>query len=428
MKRLRIQLLLTGNELMIGDIIDSNSAMIAQQLKDLGIEVQRKVTVADDLSYLVDEITHMSQQADILIINGGLGPTVDDLTAQALAQASNTQLVENIHALVHLTTWCDKRGVALSHPNLKQAMLPENCHVIANPVGSAVGFTTRFQHCDIYCTPGVPHELKRMMTQEIMPHIAQKLTSDHYYQVIRLQVFGYGESSIQKLIDKEFKNWSENIELGFRAAMPFLEVKLAIKSNSDEKMLTEYHNKIRSLLGEHVLANIKNEPQTLAEHVLTLLKKQSLKITTAESCTGGLIASLLTNIAGSSQVFEAGFVTYSNQMKTAMIDVSPSTLDHHGAVSEAVVIEMAQGALKKSNADVAIAVSGIAGPDGGSAEKPVGSVWIAWGENNEIKTQYFCIKGSRKYFQTMVANRALDLIRRVLIKSDECPNYIKSIH
>jgi len=425
MKRLNIQILLTGNELMLGDIVDSNSAMIAQQLKNVGVNIQRKVTVADELSDLVDEIRHMSKQADILIINGGLGPTVDDLTAQALAQATNVELSDNSDALAHLTAWCQQRNTPLAYPNLKQIHLPSNVKIIANPIGSAVGFMSHFQDCDIYCTPGVPHELKRMMNEEIMPLIKKNIPDDQQYHVIRSQVFGYGESSIQALLDVEIPEWPKEIELGFRAAMPFLEIKLTSKTTENYPLLLSTQDKVARLLGDHLVSSIEKDSITMADHVLTLLNKNKLKVTFAESCTGGLISSLITNISGSSNAFEAGFVTYSNHMKTKMLDVEQNTLEQFGAVSKQVVIEMAQGALKRSSADLVIAVSGIAGPNGGTEEKPVGSVWIAWGNNNQIETKYFCLKGNRKYFQKMVATRALDLIRRLLINSKETPCYMR---
>jgi len=181
---------------------------------------------------------------------------------------------------------------------------------------------------------------------------------------------------------------------------------------------------LKQILGDHMLAQVTGTPLTMADYVLAQLIDKKLKITTAESCTGGEVASLLTNIPGSSKAFEAGFVTYSNEMKTQMIDVSADTLSKFGAVSEQVVAEMAQGALEKSGADYVIAVSGIAGPDGGSVEKPVGSVWLAWGNKAKIKTHYFCIKANRKYFQKVVATRALDLVRRELLASTEPPNYL----
>jgi nicotinamide-nucleotide amidase len=419
-----VQLLLTGNELMTGDIVDSNSAMIAQQFKELGLDIFRKVTIADNLTALTNEINLLAEQANILIINGGLGPTIDDLTAQALAKATQVALVEHSEALAHLTAWCEKRGAKLNDPNLKQTILPEGCSIIANKEGSAVGFKMTHLACDIYCTPGVPRELKTMLAEQIAPDIAKRLPKELITDVTRLQVFGLGESTLQKMIDEQLPNWPDNIELGFRAGMPLLEVKLTTTSEEGHNIKPEWYTKLANVLGDHVIAKIENTPLSLAKHILLKLADNNLKITTAESCTGGLIASLLTKEAGASTSFEAGFVTYSNHMKTQLLDVSNTLLDQHGAVSEEVVMAMAQGALDKSSADFVIAVSGIAGPAGGSIEKPVGTVWIAWGHKDNLKAVGLLMPLARSYFQKYVANIGLDLIRRELMSSTQIPHYI----
>lgn len=421
----KVQLLLTGNELMTGDIVDSNSAMMAQMLKELGLEVSRKVTVADDLTLLVNEIVYMTKTSDILIINGGLGPTVDDLTAQALADAIGEELKQHPQALTHLTNWCQQRGAELNAPNLKQTILPQNCHVIPNRTGSAVGFSVRFSGCDIYCTPGVPHELKTMLTEQIIPIITPNIPNNLITAVTRLQVFGLGESSLQKMINEQLPSWPEEIELGFRAGMPLLEVKLTTNTKQGLALIPQWQNKLADVIGEHLIAEIKDKPKSLAEHLLNDLQQKNLKVTTAESCTGGLIASKLTEISGSSLSFEAGFVTYSNEMKTAMLDVPKNLFEQVGAVSEAVVIAMAKGALLKSDADIAIAVSGVAGPNGGTDDKPVGTVWLAWGSINNIKTQCLLLPYNRRQFQQFVAAIGLDLLRRDLQKLTTTPNYVK---
>lgn len=420
----KVQLLLTGNELMTGDIVDSNSAMIAEQLKELGLEVSRKVTIADDLPLLVHEINQLAGQADILIINGGLGPTVDDLTAQALAQATGVVLTEHDQALAHITAWCKKRGAKLNAPNLKQAILPQGCDIIANRQGSAVGFKVNHINCDIYCTPGVPRELKTMLKEQIKPDIAKKIPNELITDVTRLQVFGLGESTLQKMVDEQLPDWPDDIELGFRAGMPLLEVKLTTNSQKAHQQKQHWQQKISQLLGEHLIAQIEGSPLSLAKHVLVKLAESNLKITTAESCTGGLIASMLTKEAGASQSFEAGFVTYSNAMKSKLLAVDEEILSKHGAVSEATVVAMAKGALIQSSADLVIAVSGIAGPGGGGQEKPVGTVWLAWGSKDNLKTVGLLMPLPRSYFQKYVASIGLDLIRRDLIASQESPQYI----
>ncbi|MCP4991909.1 MAG: CinA family nicotinamide mononucleotide deamidase-related protein [Colwellia sp.] len=421
----RVQLLLTGNELMTGDIVDSNSAMMAQILKDIGIEISRKVTVADDLSLLVSEIEYMASTSDILIINGGLGPTIDDLTAQALSQAVGVELSEHAQALSHISQWCQQRGTELNAPNRKQAILPKGCQIIANRSGSAVGFFIRYKDCDIYCTPGVPHELKTMLVEQIVPEITQQLPSSLVSDVTRLQVFGLGESNLQVLIDEQLPNWPSGIELGFRAGKPLLEVKLTTNTAKGSALKSVWKNKLADVLGDHLIDEVQGKPKSLAEHLLGNLQQKNLKITTAESCTGGLIASKLTEISGSSSCFEAGYVTYSNEMKSAMLDVPAELFEKEGAVSEAVVIAMAKGALLKSNADIAIAVSGIAGPNGGTETKPVGTVWLAWGSIDNIKTQCLLLPYKRLQFQYFVAEIGLDLIRRYQQDLTSLPSYIK---
>lgn len=423
MTKPNVQLLLTGNELMTGDIVDSNSAMIAQHIKELGLEVSRKVTIADELPLLVNEINLLAKQSDILIINGGLGPTIDDLTAQALAVAIGVELAEHPQALKHLESWCKKRGATLNTPNLKQALLPKHCHIIPNKQGSAVGFKVNHLQCDIYCTPGVPNELRVMLMEEIAPDIAKTLPGELISDVTRLQVFGLGESSLQKIIDEQLPDWPASIDLGFRAGMPLLEIKLSTTTQAGYHLKPLWQEKLTQVLGHHIIAQINHDPLPLAHHVLSKIADKNLTITTAESCTGGLIASMITQVSGASTLFEAGFVTYSNRMKTALLGVPESLLTKHGAVSQEVVIAMAQGALDKSSADLAIAVSGVAGPEGGSDEKPVGTVWIAWGSKDNLQSVCLFMPLSRRYFQKYVAAIGLDLIRRELINSQETPYY-----
>jgi len=426
MSKINVQLLLTGNELMTGDVIDSNSAMIAQSMKEIGFVINKKVTIADHLSDLVYEINQMSLTADILIINGGLGPTTDDLTSQALSMVIKKPLIEHPKALAHLKKWCSFRKIPLNKPNLKQAILPESSEIITNSIGSAVGIKLTHNNCTIYCTPGVPLELQIMLNEEVVKDISNHFLIEDTSHITRLQIFGIGESKLQLMINEHFPDWPTEIEIGYRADMPTVELKLITHSLSAQNLKTHWLTKIRDLLGDHILEEIDKTPNSLAKHVLTLLDKNNLKITTAESCTGGLIASLLTEISGSSSAFEAGFVTYSNEIKNKMLSVPSQTIDTYGAVSQETVIAMAQGALLKASADLVIAVSGIAGPKGGTPEKPVGTVWIAWGDKDTIETQSLNISGSRRYFQVMVAARSLDLVRRKLIKSTQCPFYIQS--
>ncbi|REL36371.1 CinA family nicotinamide mononucleotide deamidase-related protein [Thalassotalea euphylliae] len=421
---LNIQLLLTGNELMSGDIVDSNSAMIAQSLAKIGLAVKRKVAVSDDINDLIEEINAISIKADVLIVNGGLGPTVDDLTAEALAQVADVQITQHPEALTHITQWCERRNFKLNAPNLKQTMLPDGCDIVPNHLGSAVGFHLRLNNCDIYCTPGVPKELQLMLDKELTPSIESLLPEKSHHHVSRYQVFGIGESSLQKLVDEKIDNWPESVELGFRASMPLLELKLTSKSEKAKAEKAACYEQLKALLGDHIVAQIDEVPLTFGDHLQALLREQGKKITFAESCTGGMLASSMTRVAGSSAVFDGSFVSYANDQKQAMLGVNEQTLAQYGAVSEQTVQEMAQGALAKTGADIVVAVSGIAGPGGGSDDKPVGTVWLAWGTSQSIQTVCLHIPANRYYFQHYVTAIGLDLARRLLLASEETPRYI----
>lgn len=406
--------LLTGNELMSGDIVDSNSSEMAQMLFEIGLSVDTKVTVGDDRYALLAYIESLSQEHDILIINGGLGPTQDDLTAEVLAEAANLPIVEHPDARSHLEAWCERRAVELSRANLKQALLPAGCKIIPNDRGSAVGFELILNGCRVMTTPGVPSELRLMMRHHILP----TLDADDSICFDKLQCFGLGESRIQQMIHDQLPNWPSSMDLGFRAGMPLLEVKL--RSKGEPELHQQTLAAVRSLLGDHVICDGSG---SLAKTLVDLLVARGEHVTCAESCTGGRIASDITSIAGASTVFQAGFVTYSNTMKCDVLGVSPQTLSQHGAVSEHTVKEMVAGAMSRSGAHWGVAVSGIAGPDGGSEDKPVGTVWIAWGRQHHIKTHRLRLRMDRSMFQRMVSAISLDLLRRDILGIEASPSY-----
>jgi nicotinamide-nucleotide amidase len=417
--QLHVQLLLTGNEIMSGDTVDSNSALIAQRLGETGISVYRKVTVGDDAALLTTELAAMTATADVVIVNGGLGPTIDDLTAEILAAVAGVTLREHPQAVTHVQQWCKKRNLQANAANLKQAMLPEGADIVDNPIGSAVGFAMTLGSSRVICTPGVPGELAAML-DAIVAELAARLPNQPGRNVLRLQTFGLGESTAQQLISDDLPDWPREVALGFRAGAPQMEVKLSIASAAASAAQQRCREQLDRLFGDHIVGE---GDITLAQKVLQLLRERSATLATAESCTGGLIASMLTRVPGSSDGFHAGFVTYSNAIKQSVLGVSAQSLAQYGAVSEAVVREMALGALGRSGADYAIAVSGIAGPDGGTDEKPVGTVWLAWGSRDMLRTRGLCWPVERTLFQTMIAAGGLDMMRRMLLGIDEEPRY-----
>ncbi|MCV6589857.1 MAG: CinA family nicotinamide mononucleotide deamidase-related protein [Marinobacterium sp.] len=418
---MNIQLLLTGNELMNGDVVDSNSAMIADELKQLGLAVSRKVTVGDEMGMLVDEMERLSSSADLLLVNGGLGPTVDDLTAAALAQLCSVGLTEHSQARTHLQHWADTRGLRLNNANLKQAMLPDGAQVVPNSRGTAVGFSMRHNNCQIICTPGVPHELRAMLKEQILPALTSQVGEEHQQLLQRYHTYGQGESNLQQWIADKLPDLPECCEIGFRAGAPTLELKVQTPASEPEQHARTCH-RLLELIGDYVVAE---DSDSLATTLIRELSIRHQTVTFAESCTGGLISAMLTAEPGSSAVFEAGYITYANRIKQQLTGVSNADLEQHGAVSEPVVRQMALGALSASNADYAVAVSGIAGPDGGSEEKPTGTVWIAWGSTNNIRTACLLFPYRRRMFQTMVAGAALDLIRRDVMGITTQPRYLQ---
>jgi len=409
-KNPRVQLLLTGDELMSGDTVDSNSALIAREISHLGLTPVRRVTLGDDPAALVQEIAALCASGDVLLINGGLGPTVDDLTAAVLAEVAGVGLQEHPEALAHLEQWCAKRGLALNDANRKQALLPADCELLQNPVGSAVGFTLSVNDCVVMCTPGVPGELRAMLP-ELIARLRKRFGITLQRDVLRLQTFGLGESTAQQAVRDTHPDWPEEVSLSFRAGAPQLEIKLSVTRHEDLAKRAQCREWLEALFGDHIIGEGDTR---LAERVIELAREAGLSITCAESCTGGMIASMLTQIAGASDVFPGGFVTYSNALKQRVLGVREDTLREHGAVSEATVREMVAGALDAAGADLAMAVSGIAGPGGGSADKPVGTVWIAWGDRENVATVCLRWPVERVLFQTMVAAAALDALRRRL--------------
>lgn len=422
MKKVQIQLLLTGDELMSGDIVDSNSAMIAQKLQLAGYSVSKRVTVGDDVELLKQEIAELSAVSDVLIVNGGLGPTVDDLTAEVLAQVVGQPLEEHSQAISHLEEWCARRNFKLDGPNRKQALLPKDVAIVPNPIGSAVGFAVDHNNCWIVCTPGVPSELEKMLDQTILLELNRRFPDLAKTSVSHLPVFGLGESKVQQMISEQIPEWPDAVELGFRASLPIIDVKLTTRTLEGENARAVCLDQLKALLGAHI---ISDKQETLPQRVVGLLQQQGKTLATAESCTGGLIASQITSVSGASSVFEMGIVSYSNRIKSQLLTVDPVVIAQQGAVSEEVVYQMAQGALSQSGSDYCIAVSGVAGPEGGTDEKPVGTVWVAWGDNQKIETEILYFPGPRSYFQQVVAAVGLDLIRRRLLGIEEEPLYFK---
>ena len=414
-----IQLLMTGDELLSGDTVDSNSAMIARHLAERALLPRRRVTLGDDKAALVQELAALCAQADAVICNGGLGPTVDDLTAEVVSEVAGVSIEEQAQALAHLEQWCARRGLPLNEANHKQALLPAGCEILPNPIGSAPGFCVKIGACLVLCTPGVPGELRAMLPA-LEARLAQHIPLPQRREQLRLQTFGLGESTAQQYIRDAHPDWPEEVTLSFRAGAPQLEIKLYVDSAAQLPIRDRCRGYLEALFGDHIVGEGDTR---VAERLIELARASGKQITCAESCTGGAVAHMLTEVPGASDVFPGGFVTYSNALKESLLGVSENTLLEDGAVSEATVREMLEGALERSAADLGVAVSGIAGPGGGSDDKPVGLVWLAWGGRDSARSLCLHWPVSRSLFQTMVAALALDLLRRQLEGIESLPYY-----
>ncbi|NQU66284.1 MAG: CinA family nicotinamide mononucleotide deamidase-related protein [SAR324 cluster bacterium] len=416
---LKLSLLLTGNELMSGEVTDTNSVFMAKELAMDGLAVDQKLIVGDRFSSITAALSRLTEESDIIIVNGGLGSTIDDLTASAAASVAGRKLLENSRAIEHIENRLAKKFLAKNSPFYtqikKQALIPELADLLDNPVGLALGFKLKIKRAICYFTPGVPHEMREMLRQSILPDIRLLFKLEPSVKTAHLNIIGLGESQIQQLIHNHISRevW-DRVQLGFRADLCSVELKLSINDPTAAAVLADTLTKVHDLLAGYVFS----EGHSLPEAVVDLLKKSMKRVAFAESCTGGLIASQITAVPGASDVFEAGIVSYSNKSKERLLNVSEVDIETFGAVSQEVVIGMVKGALAKTGADVAVAVTGVAGPTGGSVTKPVGTVYIGWGEAGNIQTRMLLIKRERTIFQQMVSAAALDLLRRYLLGLD----------
>jgi nicotinamide-nucleotide amidase len=410
-----IELLATGDEIRTGAAIDTNSAHIAQVLKQTGLETIRHTCVGDDMDIMVSILKEIGIRADVAIVTGGLGPTSDDITAEAAAKAKGVERVLNRSALGVVENFFKIRKRTMSPSNKKQALLPKGAESLNNPVGSAPGFVLKIDQCSFFFVPGVPFEMKRMLSDEVLPRIKKLGGRTGELSLVKtLSTFGLAESVIGELLTGLPDEFPE-ITLGFRSKFPEIQVKLYIRGKDEpslRKILEEASHWILGKLGEHIFSMDGISMQAVVGGLLT--EKQAT-LAVAESCTGGLISHLLTNVPGSSGYFLFSGVTYSNHAKTKVLGVSTEILQQYGAVHEETVKKMAQGVRDVAGATYGLATSGIAGPEGGTDEKPVGTVCIGLATPHDVKGFGFVFPfNTRLMNKRIFAMKALDLLRREL--------------
>lgn len=407
---MRIEILNTGTELLLGSTRNTHGTWMGQELVKLGLRVQRQTTVPDGIA-IEEALAESTRRSDVVIVTGGLGPTSDDITREAAAKVLGVEMIEDEAALRSLHEFFAIRKKPMVDANLKQAQNLVGADILPNNNGTAPGIYAPPRlggepSCAVFLLPGPPRELYPMFHEEVTPRLRALGGVDMIDTVKELKFVGVGESEFQDRLDAKLAE-VEGLEVGYCARLGELDLRLI---GSDEAIAGGRK------LAEDMFSDfmVSDDGASLEAVVIRTMAAAGMKLATAESCTGGLISNRLTDVSGSSAVFTHGFVTYANEAKVQMLGVSEDTLATHGAVSEEVAGEMASGALAKSGADVAVSVTGIAGPTGGTEEKPVGTVCLGIATREGVKTYRELHPRSRQDFKLQVSQRALDLVRRAL--------------
>lgn len=417
MEKLIASIITIGDELLIGQVIDTNSAWMAQELNKNGIWVGHRVAVGDVWDDIWQALDEEARRASIILITGGLGPTADDITKPLLNKYFGGKMIVDEGALANVK-WIFER--VLKRPmierNLAQAEVPDVCTVIQNKRGTAPGMWFEKEGRIFVSMPGVPHEMKGMMTDSVIPQLRQRFQLP-YIAHRTLLTASIGESFLAEHIKTFEEALPASIKLAYLPNYGMVRLRLTIHGEDPAALETELQKQfdtLKDLVREWM---VTDEDITIQEAVGRLLQDSGRTMATAESCTGGYIAHLVTSIPGSSHYYKGSIVSYDNAVKIKSLHVTPETLKTDGAVSEATVRQMVQGALEELDTDYAVATSGIMGPDGGSPEKPVGTVWVAVGNRQTILTQKFSFRFDRGRNIELTATNALNLLRKFIVES-----------
>ncbi|HKK63530.1 MAG TPA: competence/damage-inducible protein A [Bacteroidales bacterium] len=407
-----------GDEILIGQITDTNSVWIAKELISNGISIKEMVSIPDTPEAIETTLDRFIGTVDILLLTGGLGPTKDDLTKQTLASYFGAKMEMNDDALKAIKAFFEKRGRNLLETNRMQALVPDNCQVIPNNHGTAPGMWFEKDSTHVISMPGVPYEMKPMVREAVIPGLKDRLEIPEIYHKT-VMTHGVPESYLAEIIKDWEQNLPECLKLAYLPRPGIVRLRLTALgecAKNPEETIEAQIDLLKQVIPEHIFGY---NDVLLEKAVGLLMREQSLTLSTAESCTGGNIARLLTSISGSSDYFHGSVVAYSNEIKTSILEVSAKDIEDYGAVSEQVVQAMAKGVMGKFKTDLSIAVSGIAGPDGGTDEKPVGTVWIAVANRSRIISRKFVFGGHRELVIEQSSIVALGLLRKLLINTDQ---------
>jgi nicotinamide-nucleotide amidase len=407
---LAVEILATGDELLTGQVVDTNSAWLMDRLWDLGLMVRRKTLVGDDRRDLTEALREIAARAEVVVVSGGLGPTEDDLTTEVVAAVKGVPLEVHEPSLEAIRERFRKLGRLMTPNNEKQARFPRGATVIPNRFGTAPGFLVALGRAEVACLPGVPIEFRGLCEEAVIPRVAARLSEMPASRLVKL--FGVPESHaddrMRPLMDDPA---NQGVRFGYRAHWPEIHVKWSVPGPEAQERADRILEKVRALFGEALFGEGKVE---MAELVVTRLLARRERVALAESCTGGMLAELLTAVPGASNVFDLGVVAYADAMKTALLGVPTEILVASGAVSEPVARALAEGARRAGRATWGLSVTGIAGPTGGSPEKPVGTVHLALAGPTGTRTLLRQYRGDRERIRRQAAFEALNVLRLAL--------------
>ncbi len=420
---MKAEILTIGDEILIGQITNTNSVWIAQQLNQIGIKVVHMASVADDKEEIIAAFNQAKTRADYVFITGGLGPTKDDITKKTFAEFFNTELVMDEEVLNDVSSFFLKRDKIVSEINKNQALVPSGCTVIRNPNGTAPGMWFKKDNTVFISMPGVPYEMKAMITDCILPKIKKENNLPViYHKTVLTQ--GIGESALAEMIEDWENNLSlKNIKLAYLPQPGIVRLRLSSSGNDANELASRVEAEIEKLVpiikkfiyGYELYGE---ETPKLESIIADILTKKNKSLALAESCTGGFIASLFTALPGVSAVFRGALVPYHNDLKKELLNVADEILVNNGAVSRACVEAMAKNVRLKFNSDYGLAISGIAGPSGGTPEKPVGLVWIAVADKEKCLALKFMFGDNRQRNILMTSHTALNLLRKFILKEE----------
>ncbi len=410
MKNISAEVLAIGDELLYGQTLDTNSHWISTRLTETGIRVVRRTTVGDNEADILHAFAQAEQRADLVLITGGLGPTSDDLTKPCLASYFNCEIKIHEEALAEITAFFEKRGRTMTETNRQQAALPVCCEKITNTLGTAPGMWFERNGKVFVSMPGVPHEMKKMMEDAVLPKIKTRFNPPLIVHRI-IRTVGIGESFLADKIADWEKQLPPHIRLAYLPGLGEVKLRLTASGYDEHSLAEQLQNQVNRLqpvIKEYIYST-SDEP--LEKVVGNLLREKKLTLAIAESCTGGYVSHLITSVPGSSDYFMGAMVPYAYEIKMRQLGVRPETLETYGAVSEPTIIEMANIVRAKFSTDIGIATSGIAGPGGATPEKPVGLIWIAYSDKHKTVTKKLQLGNDRLLNIKLASTALLNLLR-----------------